>query len=398
MDADRLLAAAEPHTTPLAAVDVERMEANLAAMRVLAEELGVRLRPHAKTHKSAFVARRQLANGAAGLTAATLREAELFAEAGAADLLIAHPPVGAPKLARLAALAGRVPRVAVSLDSVEVASALPHRVDVLWEVDTGHHRVGTAPGAATVAAVRDLVAVVGPERFRGLLTFPGHAYAASAPAELSRTAEAESRAMLGTAALLEEAGIAVCELSVGSTPTARWTVRLGTPRVPGRPGGTGLTEMRPGSYVYGDAQQVALGAMAPEECALAVVATVVSTPAAERAVVDAGSKAVGTDRSVPWLQGLGSVAGRDDLILDRVSEEHGVLLGSAGAPTRLRIGERVLIVPAHCCTTVNLHPELLMVEAGESGWDPVGARGWGPGVGLPGAAEFDLRRSSRGDR
>lgn len=377
MDPARLLAAADAHQTPLAVVDIESMEANLAAMQALAGAAGVRLRPHAKTHKSAYVARRQLAHGAAGLTAATLREAEVFARAGAADLLLAHPPVGAAKLARLAALSERVERLAVSLDSVEVAAALPEPVEVLWDVDTGHHRVGTAPGAPTVAGVGALVETIGAARFRGLLSFPGHAYGVTDPADLAGVAAGERRAMLETAAQLAGVGIAVAELSVGSTPTLRWTVAEAEAPRGGAADAIRVTEVRPGSYVYGDSQQVATGAMTLADCALAVVATVVSTPARDRAVVDAGSKAMGVDRSISWLRGLGTVPDRGDLVLERVSEEHGVLV-APGGDTQLRIGDRLLIVPAHCCTTVNLHPAVLMVGADRAWWDPVAARGWQP--------------------
>jgi D-serine deaminase-like pyridoxal phosphate-dependent protein len=377
MDVARVLAAAEGVETPLATVDVAAMEANLAAMQARADGLGIRLRPHAKTHKSAFVARRQLECGASGLTAATLTEAELFADAGAGDLLVAFPPVGTAKLGRLAALAERVERLAVSLDSVAVAATLPARVEVLWEVDTGHHRLGTAP-ESTPAAVTELVAAIGPERFRGLLSFPGHAYAVAGREELVDVAASEHRAVMDTAAAIRATGIAVREVSVGSTPTARWTE-------------AGPTEMRPGSYVYGDAQQVALGAMTADRCALGVVATVVATPDAGRAVIDAGSKALAADARLSLLRGYGIVSGREDLVLERMSEEHGVLVAPGGR-TGLRIGERLVVIPAHCCTTVNLHPALLMVAAGAARWDPVAARGWRPVVpaalpaSLPGGA------------
>jgi len=301
-------------------------------------------------------------HGATGLTAATLTEAEVFAGAGAGDLLIAFPPVGELRLRRLAALAERVGPLAVSVDSVEAATGLPERVEVLWEVDSGHHRLGTPAGRATVTAVTELLAAIGEERFRGLLTFPGHAYAVSDRTELAGVAAAEHRAVMETAAELRAAGIAVRELSVGSTPTVPLTE-------------AGPTEMRPGSYVYGDAQQVALGAMTVEECALGVVATVVATPAADRAVIDAGSKALAADSRLSLLRGYGMVAGRDDLVLERMSEEHGMLVASGGR-TRLRIGDRLLVIPAHCCTTVNLHPAVLMVQAGTAWWDPVAARGW----------------------
>jgi len=233
MNAERVLDAAEAVETPVAAVDVATVEANLAVMQARAAGLGLRLRPHAKTHKSAHVARRQLEHGATGLTAATLTEAEVFAGAGAGDLLIAFPPVGEMKLRRLAALAERVGRLAVSTDSVEVAAVLPERFEVLWEVDSGHHRLGTRPGRATVTAVTELLPAIGEERFRGLLTFPGHAYAVADRAELAGVAAAEHRAVMETAAALRAAGIPVRELSVGSTPTVPLTE-------------AGPTEMRPG--------------------------------------------------------------------------------------------------------------------------------------------------------
>jgi D-serine deaminase-like pyridoxal phosphate-dependent protein len=362
MDVERVLAAARGIETPVAAVDAASMERNLAAMQARADSLGLRLRPHAKTHKSAHVARRQLAHGARGLTAATLTEAEVFADAGVDDLLVAFPPVGELRLRRLSALAERVGRLAVSVDSVAAVAGLPARVEVLWEVDSGHHRLGTAPGAATVAGVRELVEAIGVERFRGLLTFPGHAYAVAGAAELAGVAAAEHRAMIETAAELRSAGIAVRELSVGSTPTARCTE-------------AGPTEMRPGSYVYGDAQQVALGAMTAGECALGVVAMVISTPAADRAVIDAGSKALAADARLSLLRGYGIVAGREDLVLERMSEEHGMVVAPGGR-TGLRIGDRLLVIPAHCCTTVNLHPAVLMVEPERARWDLVAARGW----------------------
>jgi D-serine deaminase-like pyridoxal phosphate-dependent protein len=132
--------------------------------------------------------------------------------------------------------------------------------------------------------------------------------------------------------------------------------------------------MRPGTYVYGDANQVTLGSMAIGDCALAVVATVVSTPAADRVIVDAGSKALSADLRVPGLDSHGLVMGHD-LTVARLNEEHAILTG--GDAGRMRIGDRILILPAHVCTTVNLHPEVLMVpDAGEPRWDPVAARGW----------------------
>src|SRR6202165_4399886 len=178
MDVQRILAPTEETTTPVAVVDEEVVDRNLARMAKLAADHNVKLRPHAKTHKSAYMARRQMAHGAVGLTCATLTEAEVFAEAGVDDLLIAHPPVGKPKLERLAALSERIKRLAVSLDDVGIAKSLPTTVEVLWEVDSGQHRIGTTPGEPTVKAVQELVRAIGPERFRGLITHGGHVYTA----------------------------------------------------------------------------------------------------------------------------------------------------------------------------------------------------------------------------
>jgi D-serine deaminase-like pyridoxal phosphate-dependent protein len=363
VNVDRVLGASLKYETPFAVVDEEAMEDNLAKMAATAKAAGLRLRPHAKTHKSAFVARRQIAHGATGLTVATLREAEVLADAGVDDMLLGHPPVGAAKLRRVEALAARVRRLAVSLDHVDVARTLPPTVEVLWEVDSGHHRVGTEPGESTAAAVGDLLNTIAAERFRGLLTFPGHAYGAEDDTALRHIAEQEWTALTASAASLAERGIAVAELSVGSTPTAGWAQSL-----------RGATEMRPGSYVYGDAQQVALGSQRLDECALAVVATVVSTPTRRRAVIDAGSKALSSDIAMPRVKTFGLITGRDDFQLQRLSEEHGVIVSDKD--TDLRIGDRLVVIPTHCCTTVNLHPDVLMVGKTEAHWDPVSARGW----------------------
>src|SRR5439155_5492013 len=289
MDVERILAATEDVITPVAVVDEEIVERNLSRMAKLAADHDVKLRPHAKTHKSSYMAKLQMAHGAIGLTCATFAEAEVFADAGVDDLLIAHPPVGRPKLDRLAALATRVRRLAVSLDDVGIARALPPSVEVLWEVDPGQHRVGTLPGVPTVKAVEELIQAIGRARFRGLTTHGGHVYAAKNQRERQIAADQENEAVAITAAMLRRAGIEVREVSIGSTPTAGLALR------------GGITEIRPGTYIYGDANQVTLGSQRLEDCALSVIATVVSTPAADRAVADAGSKALSADLRVAGL-------------------------------------------------------------------------------------------------
>jgi len=362
MDVERILAATEDIITPVAVVDEETVERNLARMAKLAADHNVKLRPHAKTHKSAYMAQRQMAHGAVGLTCATFTEAEVFADAGVDDLLIAHPPVGRPKLERLAALAKRIRRIAVSLDDVGIAKSLPDGVEVLWEVDPGQHRIGTAPGEPTVRAVQELVRAIGQQRFRGLITHGGHVYAATNQKERQLAADQETDGISTTADILRKVGIEVRELSVGSTPTTGLALR------------GGVTEIRPGTYIYGDANQVTLGSQLLEDCALAVVATVVSTPAPDRAVVDAGSKALSADLKVAGQTGHGIVLGRYGLEVARLSEEHAVL--KHPHQTGLSVGDRLAIVPTHVCTTVNLQPGPLLVSAGGHRWVAVDARGW----------------------
>jgi D-serine deaminase-like pyridoxal phosphate-dependent protein len=362
LNPDLAIAAAEPFVTPVAVVDEELMDRNIAAMQARANRAGAALRPHAKTHKSLRVARRQLDAGAVGLTIATLREAEYFTEGGVQDLALVHPPAGPAKLRRLELLAERLPRLAVAVDDVEVAASLPLSVEVLWEVDMGNRRVGTLAGTATVDAVCRLVERTGRDRFRGLLTHAGQAYSAPEREKRLEIAREEVAALVRTAELLHGRGIEVREISVGSTPTAAFAGEI-----------RGMTELRPGTYVYGDANQARLGSLTLDECALAVVVTVVSHPEPGRIVVDAGSKALAADS--PHPHGYGIVLGHPDWRVARLSEEHGVIEGESAIDAR--VGDRLAIIPAHVCTTVNLHGDLLVVrEDGESQWEHIEPRGW----------------------
>jgi D-serine deaminase-like pyridoxal phosphate-dependent protein len=271
--------------------------------------------------------------------------------------------VGEAKLRRLGALAARLDRLAVAVDDVALAGELPPQVEVLWEVDTGLHRIGTAPGEATVAAVANLVRSIGQERFRGLITHGGHAYQSKNDAERHAAAAQETNGLLETAAALRSRGIEVRELSIGSTPTV------------GAYPLEGVTEVRPGTYVYGDANMVTLGAERLEDCALVVAACVVSTPAPDRAVIDSGSKALSADLRVPGMIGFGIVVGKPHLTVARLSEEHAVL--TSEGDSGLSIGEIVVIIPTHACTVVNLHTELAIVGAGGTvRWQTIDARGW----------------------
>jgi D-serine deaminase-like pyridoxal phosphate-dependent protein len=337
--------------TPALLIDPQRLRANVEAMAAAAREGGVALRPHAKTHKMVEVAALQLEAGAAGLTVAKLGEAEVFVDGGCTDVLIAYPLVGEAKLERLAALARRA-RVAVALDSLEVARAIAEAgadVRVRIEVDTGQHRAGVAPG--DVAALAREVAALG-LTVEGVMTHEGQAYAAEDLATATREAAAKMRE---AAASLREPVV-----SLGSTPTARFAARE-----------PGVTEIRPGTYVFQDRTQVAHHAATQDDLAAFVLATVVSRPAPDRAVVDAGTKVLSSDRlNAPGAPVDFGAVHETGWPLVRASEEHGVL--SIPPETTLDIGTQLRIVPNHICPVVNLFDEATVIGGGR--WR-VAARG-----------------------
>ena len=343
--------------TPCLLFDLDVVERNVHAMAAIAREAGVRLRPHTKTHKSPELAAMQRDAGSEGITVAKLGEAEVMADAGFEDLLIAYPIWGDAKLARLAALLERA-SVRVSLDSLEVARGIGRvgadagtDVPVLVEVDTGLHRLGHAPGGPTVELATAIARVPGVEVV-GLLTHAGHAYRSASPEELRRAAEREASDLIETAEACARAGIELFEISVGSTPTARVAA-----------GVAGVTEIRPGTYIFNDVQQMRLGVATEAECAARVLATVVSRPSEDRFVIDAGSKAFSSDGADgPPFPGRGVVAGRPELRLDFFSEEHGV--GHVEGTGSLAIGDRLEVIPLHVCSCVNLFDAAVGVRAG----------------------------------
>ena len=356
----------EDVATPAVLVDLEVLESNLARMAALARGHGVGLRPHAKTHQTVEIASLQLAAGAVGLCLAKTSEAEAFARAGFGDIFIAYPVVGADKARRLLALSDSV-RLSVGVDGEDGARSLAttfhaagRTLDVLLEVDVGFHRVGVAPQAALELARR--VAGLPGLRLRGVFTFAGHAYACTTPDAVAGAGRSEAETLLGVALALREAGLPAEQVSVGSTPTA--------PHAMAR---AGVTECRPGVYVFNDASQVSLGACRPEDCALTVLATVVSVSGSGRAVLAAGSKCLSSDPLRPSAGGHGWLVGRGSR-LAWLSEEHGVVAVAEGES--FRVGERVRILPNHACVVANLADRLLGVRSGRVEAElPVIARG-----------------------
>ena len=351
--------------TPAVLVDDGRLEENLRAMAASAARRGLGLRPHVKTHKSAAIARRQLGHGALGLSVATLGEAEVFADAGLGEIFVAYPLwADRERAPRLRALAGRV-RLAAGVDSLASVHQLAAAVQghaglrVLVEVDCGLRRSGVAPadaGRIATAAARAGLAV------DGVFTFPGHSYAPGMPA---KAAADEAAALAAAAASLAAAGLPCPVRSGGSTPSA--------PQTAGPAGGSPVTELRPGVYAFNDAQQVILGSCTLDEVALSVLATVVSTPAPDRFVLDAGAKVLGYDRPA-WTPGHGLLPAFPQATVTGLWEHHAVAVTGAGP--RPAVGDRVVVIPNHVCTVVNLVDELHVVRDGQVAerW-PVDARG-----------------------
>lgn len=337
--------------TPFLRVDEARLRANVAQVAERAAAAGVALRPHAKTHKCAEIARLQLEAGAIGLTVATIGEAEAFAEHGVEDVFVAYPLWLTDEAARrLRDLASAVD-LAIGVDSVESAARSARLLEgtgvvAMVEVDSGHHRTGVRPqdaGPVAAAAVESGLPV------RGVYTFPGHSYAPDGPAA---AASDEARALAEAVESFRAVGLEPDVVSGGSTPSLEHSLAHSDTGV--------LTELRPGVYVFGDAQQWELGSMAPEDVSLVCRATVVSH-ASGRVVLDSGSKALGADRAA-YATGWGRLPAYPDARVVQLSEHHCVVdLADADLPP---LGTLVDVVPNHVCNAVNLADEL-WTEAGE---------------------------------
>jgi D-serine deaminase-like pyridoxal phosphate-dependent protein len=354
--------------TPAAVVDLDRMSSNLGRMAAYTREHGLALRPHIKTHKSPDLAARQIRQGAIGVTVAQLHEARVMSDV-CDDILLAHPPVGAPKLDRLLALPAHV-RLTVSLDSDDAllplaaaAAAAGREVGVLVELDVGMGRVGIgnlddAVRLCTRCTQLDGVA------WRGLLFYPGHIRQhVSQQDDAIRAVDERLQHVLRQ---LAGAGLEPDIVSAGSTPAAYASHRI-----------RGLTEIRPGTYIFNDRTTALIGACAWDDIAYTVLATVVSTAVPGQAVVDAGSKALFREELRGMeAEGFGALLDRPDIVVKGMSEEHG-LLDLSSTDWRPRVGDRVRIVPNHVCVSVNLHETVWGVSGGriEESWEV--ARGWG---------------------
>ena len=328
--------------TPAVLVDLDRVERNLSRWQDHCDAHGLANRPHIKTHKLVELARRQRELGAVGIACQKLGEAEVMADGGLADILIPYNLLGPAKLGRAVELAGRV-ALRVSCDSAEVAAGLSEAfagsdrtLGVLVECDTGAQRCGVQTPAAAVELAQRIARLPG-LRFDGLMTYP------------SPGGQPQVRAFVaGALAELARAGLEAGIVSSGGTPDM-WRAHTVE----------GVTEHRVGTYVYNDRMQIRAGSATLEDCALRVLTTVVSRPTAGRAILDAGSKSLSSD--LYGLEGYGLIEQYPEARIDKLSEEHGhVELAATGAAPRL--GERVTVVPNHCCVVSNLFDEVVAVR------------------------------------
>lgn len=344
--------------TPSVLIDLDVMEANLRRWQAHCDKAGLANRPHIKTHKIPDFARRQVALGAVGITCQKLGEAEVMADAGLDDILITYNLLGAAKLARAVALARRV-RLSVVADNAVVVEGLSDafaraglELDVLVECDTGAARNGVqSPDEAALLAAR--IAALPGLSFAGLMTYPP-----------KRGGPAVATFLEQARALCLQRDLPVRVVSSGGTPDMWGASTAG-----------GVTEHRAGTYIYNDRMAIAAGAAGVADCAMTVLATVVSRPTADRAVLDCGSKSLAAD-ALGAGGGYGLIRDYPAAVVSALSEEHAVVDLAACTGARPAIGERVRVIPNHTCPVSNLHDRIwgLRGETVERGWT-VAARG-----------------------
>ena len=358
--------------TPYVLIDMKILKNNIERMQKSADGFGCALRPHIKTHKSVEIARMQIEAGAAGITCAKLSEAEVFAGEGFGDIFIAYPIVGENKIMKAISLAKKIKRLIVSIDCVEGAEALSYlaeregmRLETRIETETGAKRTG-----APEENLRELGAELKKLRginVTGVFTFRGMRMKSEIASDASAAGAEEGLLINEAAEIFRGVGFEIRDVSAGSTPTGLAAAKTGL-----------VNEIRPGTYVFNDLTTMLNGACVEEDVAARVVATVVSVPSPEYAVIDAGSKTLAPDSrvGVPPLmrQGHAYIPGTD-LIVNRLYEEHGIIQKAGGGETGLFHGETVSLIPAHICPVVNLHDFVFADCGGELKKIRVDARG-----------------------
>ncbi len=359
--------------TPCVVIDVDRAKKNISALQAECGRRGVALRPHVKTHKMIPFARMQVQAGARGITACKVSEAEVMADGGLDDIFIAYPMVGDFRVRRAIALHRRIKRLILAVDSLEGARALNAAaeeagvtLEVRLEVDTGARRTGS-PRDEALSLALDIAHTMKHLRLTGIYTFKSLILDGRPTRDNALAGQEEGRLMGDTARALRNAGIDIRDVSAGSTPTGLTCADTGL-----------VTEIRPGTYIFGDLMMVREHAAAPDEVAARIYATVVSTPGGQYAVIDGGTKTFPMDitpmTAPDYYPGYAAVVGRDDLHLLRMNEEHGMITCD-GPELGLRVGQKLELMPIHVCPAVNLQNEVYLLENGALTKQKVDARG-----------------------
>ena len=360
--------------TPCLIVDFAKVQTNILRMQELCNRYNCALRPHIKTHKSIEIARLQIESGAVGITCAKVSEAEVMAAGGLTDIFIAYPLVVESKIGRAIVLSQKIKRLILAVDSLKGAALLSQKaqkqgvnLEVRLEIDTGLRRTGVLLQEAVdlAAAVHTLPNL----QLTGLFTFKSMIYKGNPTLDKREEAAQEECSLLSQIKqALSQRGIHLRDLSAGSTPTGPDCAATGL-----------VNEIRPGTYVFYDQMCLLQGSCCPEDIAARIIATVVSVPSPKHAVIDGGSKTFPTDAALNqpplFLHSYGYVIGRDDLRLDRLSEEHGMLRTADGGPTGLQVGDILELIPTHICPAVNLQNHIYMEKVGVLRKMPVDARG-----------------------
>lgn len=339
--------------TPAVLIDMEILDRNLHRMADYCAAHRLVLRPHTKTHKIPQIAKLQMGFGAPGITVAKLGEAEAMAEAGIEDILIVYPLWGEKKWRRLADLAQRV-RMSVAMDSLEVAEGISRaaklvgvEVGIRLEFDTGFGRCGLSANEASMSIAKRIAALPN-LRWEGISLYPGHIMGDRQIRE--QDIATENLRLDDLYALLDSNGIPHPVVSGGNTPAAFESHRF-----------HGLTEIRPGTYVFNDRNTVDAESATYVDCAVTVLATVVSTSVPGKAIVDAGSKTLSADSLLSGeRKHFGYIQNHPELVLEDLSEEHGHI--TIPPECKLKIGDRLRIVPNHVCPCINLHDRAFAIS------------------------------------
>lgn len=363
--------------TPCLVVDEALARENIRRVQQGVNDAGCRLRPHIKTHKMPYFARLQLEAGAAGITCAKVSEAEVMADGGAEDIFIAYPMVGEFRIRRALALSRRVGRLILAVDSLagakalnEAAGAAGFPLEVRLEVDTGAKRTGVLRDR--VVDLAKAVAVLPNLRLTGIYTFKSLVLHGEPTQDNDAAGKEEAGLMHDVAQAIRAAGVDVQDISVGSTPTWQQAAETGL-----------VTEVRPGTYIFGDWMLTRENCATFDQIAVRLYATVVSTPAPGYAILDGGTKTfpmdVPLDVEPGCYPGYAIPIGADgrpdqNLRLRRMNEEHGILTAQNGE-TGLAVGQVLELVPIHVCTAVNMQNQVFVAQDGALRPMPVAARG-----------------------